>query len=180
MKKDYFYIFNSWDTIDDEIREETRQMLAECNNRDEKDIPEEWITNSIMSDLDDERINLDIPINGTIIAYADLGFWYGRRDGYKIVGSNIKDALDWIDGCDDCEWYADRYNVRCKGYNHDGTHNIVFRYVEDGDKAERIAEAIYNGTIDNEQDFFKATKSIRPFVAKAYGWKQYGKQASKH
>lgn len=177
MNKNYYFgIFNSWDTIDEDIRKETREMLAECNDMAVDDVPDEWITDSIMRSLDDERMNLDIEIDGIIIAYADLGFWFGRRVGYKIVGSKIKNVLDWIDNCMDCEWYADHYNVRCTACNHDGRHNIVFRYVDNVEMAEKITNAIYNGRIETEQDFFKASKSIRPFVARAYGWKEYGKQ----
>ena len=33
--------------------------------------------------LEDERMNLDIDIPNGIIVIADLGFWFGRRTGYK-------------------------------------------------------------------------------------------------
>ena len=44
--------------------------------------------------LDDERINLDYIFSKPIIVIADLGLWYGRRSGYRIIESgNLSDCL---------------------------------------------------------------------------------------
>ena len=53
--------------------------------------------------------------------------------------------------------------------HHDGRHHILFRYVESIEKYEHLGERLANGNL-NEEQFRKATKSIRKFVAKVYGW----------
>lgn len=43
--------------------------------------------------LDDERMNLDIPVSEEIIVLGDLGLWDGRKSGYKeIHGHSVKDS----------------------------------------------------------------------------------------
>ena len=178
MKKDKFYfgIFNSWDLINPEIRKDVREWLAEDRNLSPDDVKDDWIDESIMEQLECEKTNLDIETGGYILAFANVGLWSGRVTGYRKVGSNVSDVLSHWYGGDDCEWYADRYNVRAIAYHHDGRNYMVFRYVEDEDKLSDLCEKIYDGKIRNEHDLFKVTKSIRPFVSKVYGWKNYGRQ----
>ena len=38
--------------------------------------------------LEDERMNLNIEVEGKIVAIDDRGLWYGRRAGYEITKSN--------------------------------------------------------------------------------------------
>ena len=180
MKKDKFYfgIFNSWDVIDDEIRKDVREGLAECNNLEENEVPEEWIDDSILGCLDDEKMNLDIETGGYILAFATLGLWHGKCTGYKEIGTNVNEIFDSYHGGDDCEWYADKYNVRAIAYHHDGRNYMVFRYVETQEQLEKLCEKIYDGKIRSERDLFRVTKSIRPFVARTYGWEEYGWQKS--
>lgn len=177
-KKDYFGIFNSWDCIDDDIRKETREMLAECNNMETNEVPDEWVTESILDCLGDEKMNLDIETGGYILAFANVGLWYGRRIGYKEIGTNVKDIFESYFGGDDCEWYGDKYNIRAISYDHDGRTYMVFRYVSSREEMERVCEKIWDGRIKDEKSLFRATKSIRPFVARTYGWKEFGRQKS--
>lgn len=174
--REYFGIFNSWDCIDEDIRQETRKMLAECNNMAEQDITDDWITDSIMAGLEDEKMNLDKEADGCIIAFCSVGRWNGRSTGSMIIGSNIADILSSYYGGDNCEYYADRYNVRARASHHDGTNYILFRLAENEEQADRLQEALYDGTISTEQEFMKRTKSIRPYIAKIYGWRQFGRQ----
>ena len=176
-KKDYFGIFNSWDRFDDEFLCEMREGIAECNDIEPSEITDEWIYEYFWEYLEDEKANLNKETDGCIIAFADLGFWNGRRIGYKKIGTNVADIFNiCANGDYEVEWYADRYNVCLNVAHHDGTHYIVFRYVKSEDKADEICEKIYNGKISTEKQLFKATKSIRPFVANIYGWKKYGWQ----
>ena len=178
MKKDKFYfgIFNSWDVIDDEIRKDVREGLAECNNMELNEVPEEWIDESILESLGDEKMNLDIETGGYILAFANVGRWDGHHIGYKEIGTNVNEILESYYGGDDCEWYADKYNVRAISYDHDGRTYMVFRYVDTEEEMERLCEKIYDGRIKTERELFRSTKSIRPFVARTYGWKEYGWQ----
>lgn len=175
--KNYFGLFNSCDIYDESVFDDIKESLAECNEIPGTEVPDEWVYNDFYEQLNCERLNLDVETGGYIIALADLGLWDGRRIGYRKFGTNIKDIFDFC-SCDDAEWYADKYNVRANLHHHDRTNRLVFRYVESEDELEKVCDAIYNGKIKDESGFFRMTKSIRPFIANVYGWKQYGKQAS--
>lgn len=171
-KKNYFEIFNSWDTWDEEIIKETREMIAECNNLDESEVSDEWVNECIWGWLDDERANLNKVIEGegVIVAYVDAGFWDGRCKGFKIVGRNVADILHCHFGGDHIHWYADLHNVHAEASHHDGTHYITFRIAKDEDDAERMQDNIVYGDWEYA-DFMSHTKSLRPYIARVYGWK---------
>ena len=177
-KKDYFGIYNSWDCYDENIQKETREMLAECNNIPLEEVPENWVYESISDWLEDEKSNLDKETGGYILAFANLGLWDGNHIGYKEIGTNVNEIFNSTYGGDECEWYADKYNVRCRASHHDGTNSIVFRYVNSEEKLEKLCDDIWNGKIKTEEQLYRRTKSIRPFVANIYGWKQYGHHAA--
>lgn len=122
----------------------------------------------VNSSLSDERANLNKPVNGIIIAFADLGLWKGRRQGYRILGRKVRDIL--LTAEDNNEWYGDGFNIRGELSHHDGTHRILYRVARDQEEAERIAEQIFNLEID-EAGFRKRTRSLYPYVAEIYGWK---------
>lgn len=117
--------------------------------------------------LYDERGNLDIKVEGCIVAFADLGLWDGRHQGGGIIGSNVKDILR--SECDYLDWYCDRYNVHCRASHHDGTNYYLYRVAKSREQAENLINAIAYKGMTKEQ-FMKATKSLRPYVAKVYGW----------
>jgi len=119
------------------------------------------------NDLDDERTNLDIEVDGYIVAFANLGLWNGRRNGAKLVGDNVKDILS--SNCDYVTWYCDPYNVRCEAIHHDGTNYILYRVADTKEQAERLVDKIAYGNM-TEEEFRRATKSLRKYVADVYGW----------
>ena len=178
-KKDfYFGIYNSWDKYDDELRKEVRKDLADCNNMAEEDVPDNWIDETFDNCWDDETANLDVPLpyNMCIVAFATLGLWNGHPIAYKKVsGNNLNSFLYDYFGGDEIEYYADKYNVRVTAYHHDGRNHVVLRLV-DSDKLDQLCEDIYDGKISSEKQLFRRTKSLRPMVADVYGWKQYGWQ----
>ena len=110
-----------------------------------------------------------------VMVFADLGLWYGRRQGYQILGSNIADILH--SQCDEAEWYGDGYNIRGRMIHHDGTNYVLYRIAKDRDEAERIAAKIYSGEID-EEGFRRRTRSLYPYVADVYGWKTRNRKKS--
>ena len=172
-KNNYFGIYKSFGLWAHSEIEDLRASIAECNERELNEVDDEWVAEDANSYLDDERENLDVETGGVIIAFGNLGRWNGRFRGYKIFGSNINSIL--VSSCDEVEWYADKYNVRGSLHHHDGTDYILYRYVPSREKAEKIGEKIYNGEITDESQFMKATKSIRPFIAKVYGWREFGR-----
>lgn len=161
-------IWSSEDWLDDEARERYQEFQREMQDDDTYTVSDEEWSDEVNSYLDDERQNLDRQIDGVIIAFADLGLWHGRRQGYQILNSNIAAILH--SQCEDAEWYGDGYNIRGRMIHHDGTNYVLYRVAKDREDAEHIAEKIYNGEID-EAGFRRRTRSLYPYVADVYGWK---------
>lgn len=160
-----------WDNLDVEYNDWKEDFKDWCEanglDEDEKDLYE-WVDECLSDDLDDERCNLDEDVDGVIVAFADLGLWDGRHQGSRIEGTNVKDILR--SNCEYVKWYCDRYNVRCTAAHHDGRNSYLYRVAKDEETAQRLVEKIaYDGM--TEQQFMKATKSLRPYVARVYGWK---------
>ena len=122
--------------------------------------------------LDNEKDNLDIELLHPIICIADLGLWYGRRMGYKMIESgNIADCL-WDGECDYCKWYVDRYNDLCfSGVHHDGRNNYLYRELRDlSDKQmENFLDKLHTGRL-TRRDIRRYTTSVGIHVNKVYGW----------
>lgn len=162
-------IWTSEAFLDEEARsdyENSRREYLEDEGYKVSDREWEEIVNDSLSD---ERTNLDKIVDGVIIAFADIGLWRGRRQGYKIFGQNINEIFNVSE--DDNEWYGDGFNIRGRLTHHDGTHHILYRVAKDIDDAERIAAQIYNLEID-ESGFRRRTRSLYPYVADIYGWKK--------
>ena len=117
--------------------------------------------------IDDERINLNKEVDGYIVAFASLGIWSGRVNGAKVVGVNVRDIL--YSDCDYVTWFCDPYNVKCESIHHDGTNYILYRVAKDRETAERLVDKIAYHDM-TEEEFRRATKSLRPYVAQTYGW----------
>lgn len=118
--------------------------------------------------FEDEQENLNVPVKGYVIAFVDMGFWNGRPKGGKVMGayanSIFRVTMDYN------RFYCDRWNVRSDLTHHDGTHHCLYRVFEgDLSGAENLVEQIAYGGLTEEQ-FKKRTKSLRPYVAKVYGW----------
>lgn len=172
-KKQLIWTCDSLSNVD--ARKEYQKSQRECSDNEEYEVTnedellshsEKW-AEEVYLWLDDERTNLNKVVDGVIIAFADLGLWHGRRQGYKIIGSNIADILH---SSYDAEWFGDTYNIRGVEYHHDGTNYILYRVAKDKETAERITKKIYSGEIDETQ-FRRMTRSLRPYVAEIYGWK---------
>ena len=133
----------------------------------DEEITPEYYAFCCDNNLDDERINLDIEVDGYIVAFASLGLWNGRFNGAKLVGTNVRDILYSND--DYVTWYCDPYNVKAEMIHHDGTNYVIYRIARNKEFAEKLVNMIaYNGM--TEEQFKRATKSLRPYVAKMYGW----------
>lgn len=123
--------------------------------------------------LDDERVNLSNLVYDEIIVIGNLGLWYGRRSGYKIINSGK--VIDCLYSDDDyVTWYVDRYNnFRCDGIHHDGTNYYLYRAWRDGisdEQKENFLDKIYSGKVTSK-DITRYTKSIGVDIKKVYGWR---------
>ena len=122
--------------------------------------------------LDDERINLNIPLSRPILVIADLGLWYGRRQGYKEIESgNIRDCL--YDDNDYVTWFVDKNgDLRCDSIHHDGTNHYLYRTYKDGVSEEQIENLkwkLYNGQA-TRKDITRITRRLGDEIGKVYGW----------
>lgn len=122
--------------------------------------------------LEEERCNLNVKLDGEIIIIANLGLWYGRRSGYRIIESgNIADCLYDRD-CEYLEWYCDKYDFRCNAHHHDGSNHYLYREIRPeltDTQRENFLYKLTHGEI-NERTLRRYTKSIRPVIASIYGW----------
>ena len=124
--------------------------------------------------LDDERANLNIQLSQPIIAIGDLGLWYGRRSGYKMIESgNIRDCLYSNRDIDYAEWYLDEHGDLCsEQIHHDGTNHILYRVFKEGTtdwQRENLKEKIYAGRA-TRADISRLTKRLGDEIAQVYGW----------
>ena len=140
-------------------------MLAE--GYDEKTISPEEYHYWRNDELDDERINLNVEVNGYIVAYANLGLWDGIKIGAKLIGTNVSQILQTNN--EYATWFCDPYNVKAETTHHDGKNYILYRVAETKEKAELLVNKIVYGGM-TEENFRRATKSLKPYVAKVYGW----------
>ena len=146
--------------------------IAEENGWDEDTDDENNLWNYIYEELDhyidDERMNLDVTTDGRILVVADLGLWYGRRQGYRILDGNVKNILSA--DVDYVEWYSDGYNIKATAAHHDGTNYYEYRVIREDRNIQNLLDAIYNGEEITRKKLNYYTKSLHPFVAKVYGW----------
>lgn len=115
--------------------------------------------------LDDERLNLDIPIK--VIAIASLGFWHGRKQGYKIY-NNLADIL--YSSCDYAEWYFDGYNLKGVMHHHDGTNYVLYRVIKDDVDIDRLCDMIYEDKKISNSTLNRYTRSLKKELKEKYGW----------
>src|SRR3712207_78821 len=161
-------IWSSEDLFDDKAREEYESSQRDILDDEDYNVSDTEWAKVINDNLSNERMNLDKLIDGVVMAFADLGFWNGRRQGHTILGYNINGIFSVSE--DENEWYSDGFNIRGSLSHHDGTHYVLYRVAKDIDEAKRIGELIYNREID-EGGFRKKTRSLYPYVAEIYGWK---------
>ena len=144
-------------------------IVEECTDMDENEVYQ-YISEINWEYLEDERRNLDIVLDHTIIAIADMGLWNGRVQGYRTIDScNIKDLLD-LKSYDDGEFYSDGKDVRSNLYHHDSVHHMLYREIRDESKLDDFTNWIYSGRELTRQQIGYYTRSIAPHVAKVYGW----------
>lgn len=121
--------------------------------------------------LDDEKMNLDQD-TGMIVAFADIGLWNGRVEGYKEFEYNLNNIFDLYD-CDYNKWYSDGYNIRWVGVHHDGRNYCVFREIRrdlTNAQIDRFERKLADGTL-TDRDVRRYTKSLLPRVKAVYGWR---------
>ena len=156
--------------------DEWRESLIEYRRENEYEDPEDVSDNDVWNFRDesldvwmgDEMRNLNFRIDGRILAIADLGLWYGRRQGYRM----LNDCVNAIFACGyDCnEYYSDGYNIKASCTHHDGTNFYEFRVIREDRNINNLLNDIYNGKEITRKQLNYYTKSLLPYVRKVYGW----------
>jgi len=116
--------------------------------------------------------NLDIQTHGEIVAIADLGFWNGRRSGYKTIGFNLRNCLQTGGDIIYSRLYIDSHDLKATHCHHDGTHKIVFRELKPGlscTQVDNFYSKILSG-LCTQKEITKYTNSLREVVKNHYGW----------
>lgn len=135
---------------------------------------EKWeiITTENWASLDDERSNLDVELDNTILVIADLGFWWGRMNGFReILSGNIKDCLK--PDCEYATWYLDEKG-EFRGYaaHHDGCNHYRYRVWKSEateDEQIELMDKLWDGKA-TEEEIETLTDSLGPTIAAVYGW----------
>ena len=124
--------------------------------------------------LEDEKVNLNIDVGEEIIVIADLGLWYGRRSGYKLIHSkNIADCLTGTCG-DYVTWFVDDLgDLNCRDCHHDGTNLYLYRAWKPGISYAQRSYFMQKVAIGKatRKDITRYTQRIGDKVAEVYGWK---------
>lgn len=168
-------IWSNMDLNVDDWRDGYKEYL-EINGLDEEDADNEykllnWMHETNADYLDDEIANLNKRLDGRILAIGDLGLWYGRRNGYKILGNNLNEIFNINEsGFDVAEFYSDGHDILGRECHHDGTNYFTFRMIREDRNVDNLLDAIYSGEEISKQKLNYYTKSIHEDVANIYGW----------
>lgn len=120
---------------------------------------------------DDEMLNLSKEVDGDIIAIADLGFWFGRRIGYKVLGNNLSDILsiEFSGGIPVVYGDSDSRQIVAEDPHHDGFNRYCFMKLKNDMDHEELFDAIYYGKLDDDI-LYKHADSLYDDVNQIYGW----------
>ena len=168
MEKTDHLIWSNYDLDYDDWKDDLEAEHPDLSERERIELMYQ-----INSDyLDDERVNLNIPLSRPILVIADLGLWYGRRQGYKEIESgNIRDCL--YDDNDYVTWFVDKNgDLRCDSIHHDGTNHYLYRTYKDGVSEEQIDNLkwkLYHGQA-TRKDITRITRRLGDEIGKVYGW----------
>jgi hypothetical protein len=152
---------------------EWREDMIKYDGASEEDVtPEEYYEYVDMC-LDDEKANLDVDLDKVVVCLIDLGLWNGRYRAAMVCRErNVNSIFDFMAAsrsCDYFDFYCDRYNVRSRASHHDGTNFALFRLCESVEQAERVTDQWVHEKA-SEEKIRKRTRSLRPYVARVYGW----------
>ncbi|MBQ8806674.1 MAG: hypothetical protein IJZ68_09555 [Bacteroidaceae bacterium] len=123
--------------------------------------------------LDDERANLDIPIERDVLVIKTLGLWDGKKVRCSVIHRATIGALleRFFDGN---SFYVESETGDLVGeaYHHDGTNYYRFREVSADAPNDNIDDLIFKleDGEDCEQELQALTKSFGGRIAKVYGW----------
>lgn len=123
--------------------------------------------------LDDERANLNIPIERDVLVIKTLGLWYGKRVRCSVIHrATIGDLLERFFDGNSFYVEADTGDFVGEAYHHDGTNYYRFREISADAPNDSIDDLVYKIESGEEyaEDLAHLTKSFGGRIAKVYGW----------
>lgn len=119
--------------------------------------------------LEEERLNLNIDLPGSIVMIGSISRWDGTFVGHCVKDSdNLSDCLEFLNCCEYGEWFVEGGEFQSRQSHHDGTNHITYRLLPNGLSAD-ICEKLESGEYSLE-DLWGWTESLAPYVCKVYGW----------
>ncbi len=116
-----------------------------------------------------ERENLNVELGSRIVIIADLGLWFGRRSGYKILDeTNLRECLTFSPSCDFAEWFIEGGEFQSTQIHHDGRNCYTYRAIREDlsqDDLFRLEDEIIP-----TGELMQMTRSLAPEVCKVFGW----------
>lgn len=161
-EEDYIDVINDW-LASIEREEENFETISDYEKWD-------FIDSELQLDFAFLKQELSsLQLDNPILVIADLGFWDGRKQGYKIIDScQLEDILST--SCDYCKWYSDGYNIRFEGHHHDGSDHYEFREIKNMDNIDKLLDKIVAGEKISRNTLNYYTKSLLPIIKKHFGW----------
>jgi len=165
-------IYDNFDMLEHDD-EDLKTTIAEREEIESEEVTEDMLyseKNDLYSDyFDDELDNLDIKLEGRIIAIASLGLWNGKKSGYKIGSNNLNEIMT-MGNEDYIEVWSDGYNIHKKSAHHDGTNRLLFRMIREDRNIDNFTNKIYNNEPISKNVLNYYTKSIEKDVRQIFGW----------
>ena len=135
-------IFSDFDFTYNDAMNLLNDMIAEGSAPEslKEDDPEqaayELMNDVIEQNWEDIKYNedLDFEFPKSIITFADLGYWDGRRKAHEVINPGVLKECFSTRGldCDYARWYVDGYgDLRADFFHHDGEHHLLFRVLND-------------------------------------------------
>lgn len=167
-------IYNNTDMLtDDNIRQMLIENSCSVGLLEPKEVTDEEITeykaDMYQDYFDDEVCNLNVKLDGRVLAIANLGLWNGRAQGYKIGKANLNEVMT-IGTEDYIDVYFDGYNIHKTAWHHDGTNYLTFREIREERNIDNLLDKIYNGEEVTRAMLNYYTKSLAPYIKQVYGW----------
>lgn len=160
-----------WSNYYDAVESYEREIRTEHPEMLEEEV--RFRTEEMMLDvLEDERLNLNIPLQNGVIIIAELGFWDGTRNAYReIAAQTIGDCLCVHE--DFCRWYIDENeDLRCNATHYDGTNHYLYREWRSNlshRAKETFRKKIVQGDV-TEREIKAYTRKIGDKICNVCGW----------
>ena len=87
----------------------------------------------------------------------------------KYPHDNLKEVLGSF-GCDEIHVFFDGFNIKSKGYHHDGTNYVEYREIRQDKDIDRLTNMIYSGKKITRNILNYYTKSLGSYIKEIYGW----------